>query len=119
MPPTFLYSGRPQAGSPRPSEHLTSDLVSRGARSDGSLVKAKLASVSPADVLLQPIFNPVGGYASCPVTAARHAPKTENTRSTTAIAVIGIDIGKNSFHVVGHDARGAIVLTGLPKQEKR
>jgi transposase len=28
----------------------------------------------------------------------------------SAIAVIGIDIGKNSFHVVGHDRRGAIVL---------
>src|SRR6187551_1712424 len=28
----------------------------------------------------------------------------------TAIAVIGIDIGKNSFHIVGHDERGAIVL---------
>ena len=27
-----------------------------------------------------------------------------------AIAVIGIDIGKNSFHVVGLDDRGAIVL---------
>jgi transposase len=27
-----------------------------------------------------------------------------------AIAVIGIDIGKNSFHVLGHDARGTIVL---------
>src|ERR1700737_4526596 len=27
-----------------------------------------------------------------------------------AIAVIGIDIGKNSFHVVGLDARGAIAL---------
>ena len=27
-----------------------------------------------------------------------------------AIAVIGIDIGKNSFHVVGLDWRGAIVL---------
>src|SRR6202023_2265276 len=26
------------------------------------------------------------------------------------IAVIGIDIGKNSFHVVGQDRRGAIVL---------
>ena len=26
------------------------------------------------------------------------------------IAVIGIDIGKNSFHVVGHDSRGAITL---------
>jgi transposase len=31
-------------------------------------------------------------------------------QSNCAIAVIGIDIGKNSFHVVGHDARGAIVL---------
>ena len=28
----------------------------------------------------------------------------------SAIAVIGIDIGKNSFHVVGQDERGAIVL---------
>ena len=28
----------------------------------------------------------------------------------STIAVIGIDIGKNSFHVVGHDERGAIVL---------
>ena len=30
--------------------------------------------------------------------------------SNSATAVIGIDIGKNSFHVVGRDARGAIVL---------
>jgi transposase len=28
----------------------------------------------------------------------------------SAIAVIGIDIGMNSFHLVGHDQRGAIVL---------
>jgi transposase len=28
----------------------------------------------------------------------------------SAVAVIGIDIGKNSFHVVGQDQRGAIVL---------
>ncbi len=28
----------------------------------------------------------------------------------TAIAVIGIDIGKNSFHIVGLNDRGAIVL---------
>ena len=26
------------------------------------------------------------------------------------IAVIGIDIGKNSFHLVGQDRRGSIVL---------
>ena len=31
-------------------------------------------------------------------------------KSSCAIAVVGIDIGKNSFHVVGQDQRGAIVL---------
>jgi ABC-2 type transport system permease protein len=49
---------------------LTSEIVSRGARSDGSLVKARSASLSPADILLQPVFNPVGGYASYIVPAA-------------------------------------------------
>ena len=33
---------------------------------------------------------------------------SENLNS--AVAVIGIDIGKNSFHVVGLNDRGAIVL---------
>jgi hypothetical protein len=32
------------------------------------------------------------------------------TAPQTAIAVVGIDIGKNSFHIVGFDNRGAIVL---------
>ena len=32
------------------------------------------------------------------------------TTAQIAIAVIGIDIGKNSFHIVGLDRRGAIVL---------
>ena len=36
------------------------------------------------------------------------APKTRSVNA--AIAVAGIDIGKNSFHVVGLDRRGAIVL---------
>jgi ABC-2 type transport system permease protein len=49
---------------------LSSELAAGGARTDGSLVKAALASSSPADVLLQPIFNPVGGYASYVVPAA-------------------------------------------------
>jgi len=38
---------------------------------------------------------------------ARGAKDKEHAMSqtpNTAIAVIGIDIGKNSFHVVGHDA---------------
>ena len=39
----------------------------------------------------------------------------------TAIAVIGIDIGKNSFHVMGHDARGNArpVHTDVPIPEDR
>ena len=49
---------------------LSSELAAGGARSDSSLAKAALAASSPADVLLQPIFNPVGGYASYVVPAA-------------------------------------------------
>ncbi len=49
---------------------LSSELAAGGARTDGSLVKATLAAASPADILLQPIFNPVGGYASYIVPAA-------------------------------------------------
>ncbi len=68
---TYLFMFRSTAsGVATAVGALTSELVSRGARSDGTLVKAKLASTSPADVLLQPIFNPVGGYASYVVPAA-------------------------------------------------
>jgi ABC-2 type transport system permease protein len=49
---------------------LSSQLAAGGARTDGSLVKAALASSSPAEILLQPIFNPVGGYGSYIVPAA-------------------------------------------------
>jgi transposase len=44
---------------------------------------------------------------------ARGAKDEEHAMScklNSGIAVIGIDIGKNSFHVVGHDKRGAIIL---------
>jgi transposase len=44
---------------------------------------------------------------------ARGAKDKEHAMSqnpNSAVAVIGIDIGKNSFHVVGLDTRGAIVL---------
>ena len=43
---------------------------------------------------------------------ARGAKDKEHAMSQTvptAIAVLRIDIGKNAFHVVGHDERGAIV----------
>src|SRR5437879_8722830 len=44
---------------------------------------------------------------------ARGAQDKEHAMSqklNAAITVIGIDIGKNSFHIVGCDHRGAIVL---------
>src|SRR5579864_6608799 len=33
-----------------------------------------------------------------------------SNKSTSVVAAMGIDIGKNSFHVIGLDPRGAIVL---------
>jgi ABC-2 type transport system permease protein len=49
---------------------VVSNLAAGGARVEGSHARAALASISPADILLQPIFNPVGGYASYIVPAA-------------------------------------------------
>src|SRR6201988_1157065 len=40
----------------------------------------------------------------------RRGEHAMSQQSNCEIAVIGIDIGKNSFHVVGHNHRGAIVL---------
>ena len=47
---------------------------------------------------------------SCPTSKRylRGAPKADAPKYS--IAFVGIDIGKNSFHVVGLDERGAIVL---------
>ena len=36
--------------------------------------------------------------------------RTKAAKATPAIAVIGIDIGKNVFHLIGLDKRGAIVF---------
>jgi ABC-2 type transport system permease protein len=68
---TYLFIFRTMAsGIATAINTLSSELASGGARTEGSLVKASLAAASPADVLLQPIFNPVGGYASYIVPAA-------------------------------------------------
>ena len=52
-----------------------------------------------------------------PAAAAREAREgierqehAVSVKLDTAIAVIGIDIGKNAFHVVGLDERGAFAL---------
>jgi ABC-2 type transport system permease protein len=89
---------------------LTSDLVARGARSDGSLVKAKLASLSPADVLLQPIFNPVGGYASYVVPAA-FVLILQQTLLIGAAMLTGAALAKGSGAFAGVLGRGVAHLT--------
>jgi ABC-2 type transport system permease protein len=89
---------------------LTSELVSRGARSDGSLVKAKLASLSPADVLLQPIFNPVGGYASYIVPAA-FLLILQQTLLIGAAMLTGSALAKGGGTFAGVFGRGIAHLT--------
>jgi ABC-2 type transport system permease protein len=89
---------------------LTSELVSRGARSDGSLVKAKLASSSPADVLLQPIFNPVGGYASYIVPAA-FVLILQQTLLIGAAMLTGTALAKGGGAFAGVLGRGIAHLT--------
>jgi ABC-2 type transport system permease protein len=104
---------------------LTSELVSRGARSDGSLVKAKLASLSPADVLLQPIFNPVGGYASYVVPAAfvlilqqtlliGAAMLTRTSLASSGGAISGV-FGRGVAHTTIYFPALALYLIVLPR----
>ena len=49
---------------------VRADLVARSARPDGSLYRAALARISPVELLVQPLFNPTGGYGSYIVPAA-------------------------------------------------
>src|SRR6202051_4759671 len=47
---------------------------------------------------------------SCASDKLARAGARHGWTAQSAIALIGIDIGKNSFHIVGLDGRGAIVL---------
>ena len=108
---TYLFVFRSTAsGGATAIGTLTSDLVARGARSDGSLVKAKLASMSPADVLLQPIFNPVGGYASYVVPAAFILILQQTLLIGSAMLTRGA-IAKGGGTVAGVLGRGVAHLT--------
>src|ERR1700758_4328501 len=108
---TYLFMFRSTAsGIATAIGALTSELVSRGGRSDGSLVKAKLASSSPADVLLQPIFNPVGGYASYVVPAA-FVLILQQTLLIGAAMLTGTALAKGGGAFAGVLGRGVAHLT--------
>ena len=108
---TYLFIFRSTAsGAGTAVGALTSELVSRGARSGGSLVKAKLANLSPADVLLQPVFNPVGGYASYIVPAA-FVLILQQTLLIGAAMLTGSALAKGGGAFAGVFGRGIAHLT--------
>lgn len=66
----FLLYNRTLQGILEATGALSAELSSGGARPDGSLYRAALASGSPVEVLSEPLFNPTGGYGSYVVPAA-------------------------------------------------
>jgi ABC-2 type transport system permease protein len=66
----FLLYNRTFQGIQEAVRVVRADLVARSARPDGSLYRAALARISPVEVLVQPLFNPTGGYGSYIVPAA-------------------------------------------------
>src|SRR5262249_6066872 len=99
---------------------LSSELAAGGARTDGSLVKAALAATSPADILLQPIFNPVGGYASYAVPAA-FVLILQQTRLMSVAVAHGVRggfssvLGRGLAHLTIYSPALALYLIVLPR----
>ena len=51
-----------------------------------------------------------GRAPALPVGQTGEGEHAMSQKRSSEVAVIGIDIGKNSFHLVGQDRRGALVL---------
>jgi len=67
----FLLYSRTLQGISEAAGTVSTDIATRGARSEGSLVYAAMTrGASPIDFLSQPLFNPTGGYAAYVVPAA-------------------------------------------------
>jgi ABC-2 type transport system permease protein len=67
----FLLYSRTLQGISEAAATISSDIATRGARAEGSLVYAAMTrSASPIEFISQPLFNPTGGYASYVVPAA-------------------------------------------------
>jgi transposase len=66
------------------------------------------ARLAPSNLITRLFANGMVRPCSCPAS-----DRNWNAMSQTLnveISAVGIDIGKNSFHIIGHDERGAIVL---------
>lgn len=66
----FIVFNRTLQGITEAAGTVTADIASHGARPDGGLAMAGLAGLQPAETVLEPLFNPTGGYGSYVVPAA-------------------------------------------------
>ncbi len=66
----FLLYNRTLQGISEAAAQVTADTASGGARADGSQTRSARAAGSPVEVLVEPLFNPTGGYGSYVVPAA-------------------------------------------------
>jgi ABC-2 type transport system permease protein len=66
----FMVFNRALQGISEAAANTTAELVSHGARADGGIYRAALSALSPIELLVEPLFNPTGGYGSYVVPAA-------------------------------------------------
>jgi len=66
----FLLYNRTLQGISEAAGQVTAGLASGGARADGSSYRSALAAGAPVEILVEPLFNPTGGYGSYIVPAA-------------------------------------------------
>jgi hypothetical protein len=71
---------------------------------------AAYALRSPGRPLLRAFVGLLTSFPLVPSWGTKDKEHAMLQKLNNEIAVIGIDIGKNSFHIVGQDQRGAIVL---------
>lgn len=66
----FILYNRTLQGISDTAAVVSTDRLTSGGRPDASLSKAGLVSLSPVELLMEPLFNPTGGYGSYVAPAA-------------------------------------------------
>ncbi|MGO8916733.1 MAG: ABC transporter permease [Stellaceae bacterium] len=66
----FLVFNRTLQGIVQSAADITVADIAHGLRPDGALARLTLAVLSPVELLMEPLYNPTGGYASYVVPAA-------------------------------------------------
>jgi ABC-2 type transport system permease protein len=66
----FLVFNRTLQGIVQGAADVTVADIAHGLRPDGALARLTLAALSPVELLMEPLYNPTGGYASYVVPAA-------------------------------------------------